>query len=173
VPDEAEIMEAVTRQAYELLHHELGASLFHEPARFHPSQRLRLLITGSREWQDVAGIKDALRPWWRGGTTTLVHGACPSGADKIADDIWRSAGGKVDPWPANWARYGAAAGPKRNAAMVAGGADFAIAFLLTSRPSPGCSVGTAAQLKASTSSSHVPVVSCADCARRPVAELES
>jgi YspA, cpYpsA-related SLOG family len=130
-------MDSVTRQAYEVLHADLGASLFHESARFPPGQPLRLLITGSRTWTDEEAIKVALRPWWRGGTTTLVHGACPRGADAIADRIWTQAGGKVDRWRANWTKYKKAAGHIRNKAMIDGGADFAIAFLRTDSSSPG------------------------------------
>lgn len=102
----------------------------------------RILVTGSRDWDDVTTIGAALeqavidagdRP------ILVVHGACPSGADWHADDYARWMRGKgvaIDveqhpaqnhptqdfgPWPA--------AGPRRNAHMIALGADLCLAFV--------------------------------------------
>lgn len=85
----------------------------------------RVLITGSRDWVDEATIRDALQAEWETGAV-LVHGACPSGADSIADRLWT---GAIEPHPAEWSRYGRRAGPIRNAAMVARGADVCLAFI--------------------------------------------
>jgi hypothetical protein len=64
----------------------------------------------------------------------VVHGACPLGADRFAHE-WavrtNGAGGMVaeDPYPADWDRYGSAAGPIRNAEMIGSGISVCLAFL--------------------------------------------
>lgn len=58
---------------------------------------------------------------------TLVHGDA-RGADRMAEAWAKERGWELDPFPADWDRYGAAAGPRRNREMVASGADAAFAF---------------------------------------------
>lgn len=83
----------------------------------------RVLVTGSRHWTDAATVRAALTTAWRrhGRPITVVHGACPTGADHIAD-TWATehhlAGITVERWPADWNRHGRAAGPLRNRAML-------------------------------------------------------
>jgi hypothetical protein len=103
----------------------------------------RILITGSREWTDRDTISQALADLWRewGQPTDaiLVHGACPSGADLIAHEIWTARGYPVETHPADWKAYGRAAGPKRNKDMVVLGADMCLAFVRGgSRGAAGC-----------------------------------
>lgn len=88
----------------------------------------RILVTGSRDWPDEAAIRDALRAEWE-PSAVLVHGACPTGADAIASRIWTGAGLPEERHPADWAAHGRAAGPRRNAEMVALGADVCLAFI--------------------------------------------
>jgi hypothetical protein len=97
----------------------------------------RVLVTGSRDWDDVITIGAALeqalvdaadRP------VLVVHGACPSGADRHADDYARWMRGKgcsidVEQHPANWQLEGKRAGFIRNARMVNLGADRCLAFI--------------------------------------------
>lgn len=89
-------------------------------------------MTGSRDWSDRKRIFEALfdaglngRPI---GSRTLVSGACPTGADALAESVARRMGWKVERHPADWSR-GRKAGPERNAAMVALGADLCLAFI--------------------------------------------
>lgn len=86
----------------------------------------RILITGSRTWDDVDAIVSALIPH---ATTDaiLISGGCPSGADAIAERVWRSWGLQVEIHPANW-RLGRNAGKIRNQEMVDLGADVCLAF---------------------------------------------
>ena len=92
----------------------------------------RVLVTGSRDWDDAATLRMALidavadRP---GGTEpVIVHGACPRGADAMADTWARDYLIQAEPHPADWDRHGKAAGFRRNAEMVALGADRCLAF---------------------------------------------
>jgi hypothetical protein len=92
----------------------------------------RILVTGSRDWDDAdavvfhleAATLDAL-----GREVIIVHGACPSGADSIADQFARYYDLAVEAHPANWDRHGRSAGFRRNAEMVALGADVCLAFI--------------------------------------------
>ncbi|MEU1273031.1 DUF2493 domain-containing protein [Streptomyces sp. NPDC005799] len=96
----------------------------------------RILITGSRTWDD----RDTI--WRELGNTvapipvdreiTVVHGHCPRGADAMADEWARKYGATVERHPANWRPGGVldrAAGFRRNAEMVALGADICLAFI--------------------------------------------
>lgn len=107
---------------------------------------MRVLITGSRDWQDRDVIYRALNgiceefqlnypPDEHGNTLpdpaklTVVHGDCPTGADRIADD-WCVGNALLVPerHPAKWRTLGRSAGPIRNAHMVSLGADLCLAF---------------------------------------------
>lgn len=93
----------------------------------------RILITGSRDWQDeieiMSAIADVASPpdGW-----TLVSGACPNGADAIGEAFAKGLGLTVERHPADWARHGKRAGFVRNAEMVALGADVCLAFIRNS-----------------------------------------
>jgi len=94
----------------------------------------RVLVTGSRIWTDEAVIAAALREHWHDGNALLISGACPRGADAIAERIWRSHGGLVERHPAGWAASPRGAGFARNAAMIALGADVCLAFIRDNSP---------------------------------------
>lgn len=92
----------------------------------------RILIAGSRDWTDadtirqtLSSVRNALGPQ---PDDTLVSGACPTGADAIAEAHWRSKRLPVERHPADWSK-GRCAGPERNAHMVALGADVCVAFI--------------------------------------------
>ena len=96
----------------------------------------RILITGSREWDDygtvcmeLGGIMRHLmatvRPCPR---IVVVHGAA-GGADALADQAARAFGMTPEPHPADWQQFGKGAGFRRNADMVALGASVALAFI--------------------------------------------
>jgi hypothetical protein len=91
--------------------------------------RRRVLATGSRTWTDTTTIAAVLRAEWGNGTAVLISGACPKGADRIAEQLWTQWGGQVETYPADWTRHGRSAGFRRNAEMVAAGADVCLAFI--------------------------------------------
>lgn len=97
----------------------------------------RLLVTGSRTWDDWQTIEVVLRSAWaalsRNGEhrVVLVNGNA-NGADRLAARIWRMNGLSVETHPAQWRPYGIYnpfAGKARNQRMVDLGADRALAFL--------------------------------------------
>lgn len=105
---------------------------------------MRILITGSREWDNhksiyhrIAEVIDAWIMDHPGidrakplGWVTIVHGACPKGADKIADIFSESVLRKeAEKYPADWRVFGKSAGFKRNLRMVNTMPDVCLAFI--------------------------------------------
>lgn len=93
---------------------------------------MRVIVTGSRDWNDERAIRLALAlvTQYHGHELTIVHGACPTGADAIADRVASEWGGgmKVERHPADWEKHGKAAGFIRNKEMVDLGAGLVLAF---------------------------------------------
>ncbi|WP_194819321.1 SLOG family protein [Nocardia sp. XZ_19_385] len=92
----------------------------------------RILVTGSRSWDNAVTIREALQPYRTRGAV-LVHGDAP-GADRLAAKIWTTWGGQVEAHPANWDAHGKAAGYRRNEQMVRFGADICLAFIRDHSP---------------------------------------
>lgn len=89
---------------------------------------VRILVTGSRDWEDSAAILEALIPYMD-DNVMLVSGACPTGADASAERFAEGFNWTVERHPADWNTYGKSAGPRRNAEMVNLGADICLAFI--------------------------------------------
>lgn len=90
----------------------------------------RVLVTGSRTWHDADAIADVLSEYVAlHPTLVIVHGACPLGADAIADAWARGRRIRVERFPADWNRYGRSAGYIRNRAMVDTRPDVCLAFI--------------------------------------------
>lgn len=103
---------------------------------------MRVLITGSRNWEDERTIWNELDHFYgiHGSGLVIVHGGCPSGADTIAE-AWASEFDDVrtEVHPADWERFGRSAGMRRNAEMVKLGADVCLAFIRDGSPgATGC-----------------------------------
>lgn len=92
---------------------------------------MRVLVTGSRAWAAPEVIVKALWEAWlvRDGDFVIVHGACPRGADLMADQAAQRYGWQVERHPADWERHGKGAGFRRNNEMVRAGADVCLAFI--------------------------------------------
>lgn len=100
----------------------------------------RILVTGSRDWPQETVVWSALTAHIGAAHTrdvTIVHGACPTGADLFAHMYlpamtmwWRTQGVHLveEQHPAQWSHFGRSAGFLRNSAMVMAGADLCLAF---------------------------------------------
>lgn len=95
----------------------------------------RVLVTGSRDWANAWQLEFQLRiacAKYLPSAIVIVHGDCPSGADRLAAEWATRHGLTAEPHPADWRPGGVfdrAAGFKRNAEMVALGADVCLAFI--------------------------------------------
>jgi hypothetical protein len=89
---------------------------------------MRILVTGSRHWSDAQAVRLTLQAF-NAPNNTLVSGACPTGADALAEQVATEFGWTIERHPADWATKHRAAGPIRNEEMAALGADVCIAFL--------------------------------------------
>lgn len=98
------------------------------------SRSYRVIICGSRHWQDAAPIADLIARLPAG--TTVMHGGAP-GADSLAAHLAAARYLPVEAFPADWKNFGRRAGPLRNRQMLASGVDAVYAFRL-----PGSSPGT-------------------------------
>jgi hypothetical protein len=95
---------------------------------------LKILVTGSRDWTDPRTIElEVFRALYEWKTphreAVLIHGACPTGADALADDYARTTGMHIIRRPADWDRYGKHAGFLRNVELVDLGPDICLAFI--------------------------------------------
>ena len=98
------------------------------------SKPYRVLVTGSRTWDDTLCISFELglaigqsgRPL---EDVVVVSGGCPTGADAVAERVAEAYNYRVERHPADWESYGKSAGHRRNAEMVALGADICLAFI--------------------------------------------
>jgi hypothetical protein len=106
------------------------------------TRRLIVLITGSREWAELENIYDGRRVISRAladvireydaDEVVIRHGGA-RGADMIAQE-WAEAMQhlrrpvEIEKRPADWNHHGKGAGFRRNAEMVAEGADVCLAF---------------------------------------------
>lgn len=91
-----------------------------------------MLCTGSRAWTEEGPVAFELDRLQRSqmfeDPITIVHGACPKGADAVVDKVARLLGYAVEKHPADWSLNGKSAGFIRNEYMVRQGADLCFAF---------------------------------------------
>jgi hypothetical protein len=97
---------------------------------------ITILVSGSRDWGDRLSIVCALSRYI-GQDVTVMHGAASRrdpltglqiSADMIADEVARSLGFAVRPFPADWKRHPRHAGFLRNISMLDEDPDRVIAF---------------------------------------------
>lgn len=78
---------------------------------------MRVVIAGSRDLNDEALVNDAIANS-KFTITTVISGKCPTGADAFGEAYAAKHGIPIEPYPADWAKHGKAAGPLRNRAMA-------------------------------------------------------
>lgn len=80
---------------------------------------IRPLVCGGRDYSDRARLFQVLDHYHAssGGFSVVIHGAA-RGADNLAGEWAAARGLPVDAYPADWNRYGDAAGRIRNAKML-------------------------------------------------------
>lgn len=78
---------------------------------------------------------------WK-GKVTVVYGACHRGIDALVHNLAQIHNFSLEAHPADWAKYGRAAGPIRNQEMVDSGIDVCLAF-----PAAESSPGTRGTIK--------------------------
>ena len=92
---------------------------------------MRILITGSRTWNDKSTIAQAISESWilngSPSNVVVVHGGA-RGADYIAGVYAKTLGFSVEVHEADWS-IGKQAGYIRNKKMVDAGADICLAFI--------------------------------------------
>lgn len=82
---------------------------------------LKVLIAGSRDFEDYTSTKDfinyCLKEMGETSSVTVLSGGC-RGTDKLGELYAEEYGYEVRRYPADWKRFGKAAGPIRNEMMV-------------------------------------------------------
>lgn len=79
---------------------------------------MRILVCGDRNWHNREIIRNELIKFLPDASNTIIiHGAA-RGADTIAGLIGAGLGMKVLAFPAEWHKYGRAAGPIRNQRLL-------------------------------------------------------
>lgn len=97
---------------------------------------MKILVCGSRVWINRWAIRNVLSQYqYEEAQPVIIHGACPDGADKIADEEAKLLNYKVESYPACWTIYGKAAGNIRNQQMLdEGKPDLVLAFHIGNSP---------------------------------------
>lgn len=89
----------------------------------------RVLIFGSRDWTDQFPIWCVLNGYWADQVGITVVNGRGRGADRIAWEWAGLNGVDREPYPADWNRYGRAAGSRRNQQMADSKPDVAWGFV--------------------------------------------
>jgi len=92
---------------------------------------LRILVTGSRDWDDQTTLYAAFAAIFLDAgnrQVSLVSGNCPTGADKMAEDLFEAMGYDIERYPADWS-MGKRAGYIRNQLMVDTAPDVCVGFV--------------------------------------------
>lgn len=87
----------------------------------------RIAVAGGRHFSDEALVTWAFRELGIGAGDTIIHGAC-IGADILCARKAKLFGAEAESHPAEWKKYGKAAGPIRNRQMLESGVGMLIAF---------------------------------------------
>lgn len=87
----------------------------------------KILVCGGRDYSDRHKVYQALSLFKGLNKVKIIHGAA-AGADSLAEEAAIFFGYEVESFPADWKRYGRAAGPVRNKVMLDQDPDLVVAF---------------------------------------------
>ncbi len=91
-------------------------------------KEFRLVVAGSRDFNDYNTLSTELDKYLQSVTdTVIIISGCADGFDKLGEKYALQNGLKIERYPAEWIKYGKAAGPLRNKRM-AESADAVIVF---------------------------------------------
>jgi hypothetical protein len=80
---------------------------------------MKIIIAGSRTFTDYQKLSEVCDQFLQDQTDIeIVSGAYYKGADKLGEQYAKERGFKITQFPADWKRFGRAAGPKRNEQMA-------------------------------------------------------
>ncbi len=94
---------------------------------------MKVLICGDRNWTNQKKIEEEIIKTWKEfkcpprSEIIIIHGGA-RGADNLAGEVAKELGLKVKVFPADWERFGKAAGPMRNIEMLNEKPDLVLAF---------------------------------------------
>lgn len=88
---------------------------------------MKLIIAGGRNFTDYKKLKQICDHFLQNQTKIEIVSGTARGADRLGERYAKEKGYKLIKFPADWNKYGKAAGPKRNQQM-ANYADALIAF---------------------------------------------
>lgn len=92
----------------------------------------RILVCGCRDWSEdgvvFSAISNYILEQEDDEKFIIVHGACPTGADRVASRFALMFGLSTEAHPADWDAHGKAAGPIRNREMAESGVAVCLAF---------------------------------------------
>lgn len=86
---------------------------------------MRVIFTGGRRYRSLSKVREVIREL--PSDVVIIHG-CARGADSLVEEVAKELGLQTEHFPADWRKYGRAAGPIRNEQMLLSGADLVIAF---------------------------------------------
>ena len=86
---------------------------------------MRVLVCGDRNWTNKSKIREELEALH--DVELIIHGAA-RGADTLAGEVAKELNILVIEYPADWHRYGKAAGPHRNREMLDDNPNLVLAF---------------------------------------------
>ena len=90
---------------------------------------MRVLVCGDRNWSNKNKIREILSHLISTDSLEVVIEGGARGADRLAGEVAKELKIPVEEYPANWARFGRAAGPIRNKQMLdEGEPDLILAF---------------------------------------------
>src|SRR5258706_16173814 len=89
---------------------------------------MKVLVCGDRNWSDSYAVSRELDALKTAYPDLVIIEGCARGADSMAEDWAAYHGVETHHHPADWEKFGKAAGPIRNREMLTEKPDFVIAF---------------------------------------------